>query len=38
VHCGLKLIGIKAIAKVKKPLLNPYYKRARIDFTEQYLY
>ncbi len=37
-HHGLKSIGIKATAKIKKPLLKPYYKRARMDFAEQYLH
>jgi len=37
VCCGLKSIGIKAIAKVKKPL-KPYHERARMDFAEQYLH
>jgi len=38
VHHGLKSIGIKATAKVKKPLFKPYHKRARMDFAEQYLH
>ncbi len=37
-HHGLKSIGMKATAKVKKPLLKPHYKRARMDFAEQYLH
>jgi hypothetical protein len=27
-------MGMRAIAKVKKPLLKPHHKRARIDFAE----
>ena len=29
---------MKAITKVKKPLLKPHHKRARMDFAEQYLH
>ena len=38
VRCGLKSIGMKAIAKVKKPLLKLRHKRARMEFAEQYLH
>jgi len=38
VHHGLKSIGMKATAKVKKPLLKPCHKRARMEFAEQYLH
>jgi len=38
VHHGLKSIGMKAIVKVKKPLLKLHHKRARMDFAEQYLH
>ena len=29
---------MRAIAKVKKPLLKPHHKRARMDFAEKYLH
>ena len=35
---SLRLIGMRAVAKVKKPLLKPHHKRARMDFTEKYLH
>ena len=38
VHHSLKSMGIRVIAKVKKPLLKPYHKRTRIDFADQYLH
>jgi len=38
VCCSLRLMGIRAVAKVKKPLLKLYHKRVRIDFVEKYLH
>jgi hypothetical protein len=38
VHHSLRLMGMRAIAKVKKPLLKPHHKRARMDFAEKYLH
>jgi hypothetical protein len=38
VRCGLKSVGMKAAPKLKKPLLKPHYKRARMEFAEQYLH
>ena len=34
---SLKSMGLKAVAKVKKPLLKPHHRRARMHFAEQYL-
>jgi len=31
-------MDIRAVAKVKKPLLKPHHKRARMDFVEKYLH
>jgi hypothetical protein len=31
-------MGMRAVAKVKMPLLKPYHKRARMDFAVKYLH
>jgi len=31
-------MGMRAVAKVKKPLLKPHHKSARMDFAEKYLH
>jgi hypothetical protein len=31
-------MGMRAVAKVKKPLLKLHHKRARMDFAEKYLH
>jgi hypothetical protein len=35
---SLRLMGMRAVAKVKKPLLKPHHKRARMEFAEKYLH
>src|ERR1700752_5243291 len=38
VRRGLKSVGMKAVVKVKKPLLKAHHKRARKEFAERYLH
>ena len=37
VCCALKKLGMRAVAKVKKPLLKPHHIKARMEFAEKHL-